>query len=153
MPLPHRTKSWQGKTRQPVDQTRYSRNPRTVLAAMIAVGGGDTLKPPDLPNRLFDHEAKLRKGPVVDHIFWWALLAARFAARRKAMLSQLRQLQIGQIATQSDFLWQPFQQPALFQQLDVSGGAGYTRRHLDNPPGVTVHHKLTFECMLLFLPE
>jgi hypothetical protein len=89
----------QNKTWQPLDQTCHRSHPCAMLAAVIAVGSGNTLKAANLPNRLFDHDAKLGKGAIVDHVLWRTLLATRFWSRRKAMLSQFRQLQIGQITT------------------------------------------------------
>jgi len=53
---------------QLVDRAGHSSDPRAVLAAMIAVCSGDTLKASDLPNRLFDHNPKLRKGAIADDI-------------------------------------------------------------------------------------
>ena len=151
MPLPQRTRSCQGKTRQAVDQARHRRDPCAMVAAVVTVCGGNTLKASDLPNGLFDHDAKLRKRPIVVHILWRAVFAARFAPRRKAIASQLRQLQIGQITADPHFLWQALQQAAVFQQLDVGGRSWHTVRHLNNPSGVTVHRQLAFECVLLFL--
>ena len=148
MPLPQRNGSCASKTRQTVDQASYSSDPCAVLAAMIAIGGGDTLKASDLPNGLFDHKAKAGKGAVIHDILWWSILATRLAARREALLSQARQLQIGQITRDAHVVWQAFQQTTGFQQLDVGGRSGHTVGYIHNPSSVAVYGDLAFEGVL-----
>src|SRR3990172_3821999 len=94
MPLSPVRVSCDTETWQSVDQARNCHHPRSVLAAVIAVCGGHTLKPADLPNGLFDHNAKLRKRPIVENILWGTVFAAWLPSRRKARASQFRQIQI-----------------------------------------------------------
>jgi len=139
------------KTRQTVDQPRDSDHASGMLAAVVTIGGGDTLKPSNLSDGLFDYNPKLRKCAVVDSILWWTIFAARLAPGRKAFFTQFCQFQLGQITSNPDFLWQAGQQAALFQQPDVRRWSRYTGGYIDNASGVAVYRHLTFERMLLFL--
>ena len=124
MPQSPRIRSCHGKSRQAIDQTSDGRHTCAMLTAVVTIRHGDTLKPSDLPNRLFNDNPKLRERPVVDDILGWTIFATRLTARRKAQRAQLGQVQIGQIAAHTDGLWQSFQQSAVLQQLDVGGGTG-----------------------------
>ena len=151
MPLPYRLRSGHSKARQPIDQSGDRDHSCRMLAAVVAIRGRDTLKPSDLPNRLLDHNPKLRKRPIVDDILWGTVFATRFTARRKAVAPQLGQCQIGQIAAQADCIGQAFQQSALLQQRDVGGGSRDADGDIHNAPRVAVHRKLAFECVLFLL--
>jgi hypothetical protein len=63
-----------------------------VLAAVIAIGSGDTLKAADLPDSLFGYNPKLRKGAMVIHILWRARFATRLATwlKRRSSASRVK---------------------------------------------------------------
>ena len=104
MPLSPVNESSGTKTRQTVDQSRNSDSAGGMLAAVVTICGIDTLKPSDLSDGLFDHNAKLRKRPIINHIVGWTIFASRLAARGKAVVTQCRQFQIGQITPNPDRL-------------------------------------------------
>ena len=68
----------------------------------------------------------------------------KLTARQKPQLSQSCQVQIRRIAGHADGIRQPFQQAALLQQPEVSGGTRYILREIDHPSRVVGHCDLAF---------
>ena len=70
---------------------------------------------------MFHHDPPPGEGPVRADILGRAVLAPRFAPRRRPQASRVEfvDAHIRQIAQAPDPLWQPLQQLGLLQQLDV----------------------------------
>jgi hypothetical protein len=77
-----------------------------MLAALVAIGRAETLKPSELPNRRLEDHPKRRQRPLVDDRFRPTISSARLAARRQAIAPQLGPVEISQITADSDCLGQ-----------------------------------------------
>jgi hypothetical protein len=100
-----------------------------MVASVMPITLANRLEAPHSPNRMFDDDPKMTEYPIVDDVLKGTRFAAWFTPGRKALRSQFRQLEIGQITANTDLSGHLVQQPTVLQQLDVRCRAAHPLRN------------------------